>query len=145
MYDSIRLASQKLSARKEKRRAIVVLSDGADNTSGISASKALKAAQKANATIYTVDMSSIDTGGGKKVQNRRILKKFANKTGGRFVKAPGGFALRDAFKNIVMELSVTNTIGYYPKNLREDGKWQELELISKDGHKIRSREGFYAN
>ena len=144
MYDAIRLAASKLEERKEKRRAIIVLSDGADNRSGTSSSKALKAAQRANATVYTVDMSSINTGGGRRAQNKKVLQKFAVKTGGRFVKTPGGFALREAFENIVSELSVTNTLGFYPNGLKQDGKWHKLNLASRNGYEIRTREGYYA-
>src|SRR5687767_3522328 len=60
LNDAVYRAAVALSNRTEKRRAIVVLSDGADNRSGHSAEKALKAAHAANAVIYTVDMAGIN-------------------------------------------------------------------------------------
>ena len=144
LNDAIYKAAKELEKRTEKRKAIVVLSDGADTKSGRSASKALKAALNANATIYTVDMSSINTGGGKgRMQNRGVLKNFAKKSGGRFIKTPGGIEMRKAFENIVKELGVQYTLGYYPSNTKKDGKWREIELkTSKKDINIRTRKGY---
>ena len=101
LNDAVYEAAQALKGRKEKRKAIIVLSDGADTRSGRSASKALKAALATNATIYTVDMSALNTGGKRRMQNQGALKRFAKKSGGRFIKTPGGVAMRKAFESIV--------------------------------------------
>lgn len=145
MNDAIVEAAKVLAQRPEKRRAIVVLSDGEDTQSKFSASRALKEAMAANATIYTVDMSSIDTGGKQRMQNQGVLRNFAEKSGGRFVKASGGLALRDAFKGIVEELGTQYTIAYEPTNGKKDGKWRALELrIARPGLRIRTRQGYHA-
>lgn len=52
LNDAIYQAASELEKRPEKRRAILVLSDGADTRSKASSDKALKAALKANAMIY---------------------------------------------------------------------------------------------
>lgn len=145
MNDAIFEAAQSLGKRPEKRRAIIVLSDGADTRSRRSSDKALKAALAANATIYTVDMSAINTGGRERLQNQGALKNFAEKTGGLFVPAPGGLAMREAFKNIVSELGIQYTLGYQPTNTKKDGKWRNIELrVSRPNLKIRTRKGYNA-
>lgn len=145
LNDAIYQASEDLSKRSEKRKAIIVLSDGADTRSGKSADKALKAAMAVNAMIYTVDMSGMDTNGRERMQNQGALKNFAEKSGGRFIPTPGGVALRDAFKDIVEELGVQYTLGFQPKNTVKDGKWRTLEVrIAKPNLKIRTRKGYNA-
>ena len=145
LNDAIYKAAGILAERPEKRRAIVVLSDGADTKSGHSSSKALKAAQEANATIYTIDMSSFSTGGKNRMQNSAILKKLAKETGGLFISTEGGLEMREAFKNIVKELGVQYTLGFYPANEKKDGKWHELNLrIARPNLQIRTREGYNA-
>ncbi|QQS41917.1 MAG: VWA domain-containing protein [Acidobacteriota bacterium] len=145
LYDAVYSAAQELSKRPEKRKAIIVLSDGADTRSGRSASKALDAAMDANATIYTVDMSGLNTGGTSRMQNRGVLKNFAEKTGGRFIETPGGVQMREAFENIVKELGIQYTIGYYPTDTRKDGKWRKIDLkVTPDSLKVRTREGYNA-
>jgi len=145
LNDAIFEASKALAKRPEKRRAIIVLSDGADTRSAKSSSKALTAALKANATIYTVDMSSLNTGGRLRMQNQGALKNFSKKSGGLFVKTPGGVQMRTAFENIVKELGVQYTVGYYPSNTKKDGKWRKIELnVDGNNLKVRTREGYNA-
>jgi Ca-activated chloride channel homolog len=143
LNDAIYQAAQDLSKREEKRRAIIVLSDGADTRSGKSADKALKAALAVNATIYTIDMSSVDTGGRDRMQNQSALKNFADKSGGKFIPTPGGVAMRDALKNIVGELGVQYTLGFQPQSTAKDGKWRTIELqVAKPNLTIRTRKGY---
>ena len=145
LNDSIYKAADELAKRPEKRRAIVVLSDGADTFSGVSSGKALRAAMDADASIYTIDMSAINSNGKERMQNQAALKNFAEKTGGRFVSTPGGAALRQAFKGIVEELGVQYTISYEPSNLKKDGKWRSIELlVSRPNLIIRTRKGYTA-
>jgi len=145
LNDAIVKAANDLSKRPEKRRAVVVLSDGEDTISRHSASKALKAALDADVAIYTIDMATVNTSGKQRMQNQVVLRNFAEKTGGRFVSTPGGVAMRDAFKNIVDELGVQYTLGYQPSNLKKDGKWRAIELlVSRPSLTIRTRKGYTA-
>jgi Ca-activated chloride channel family protein len=145
LNDAIYKAALELSKRAEKRKAIIVLSDGADTRSGHSGDKALKAAIAANATIYTIDMSSINMGGKDRLQSQAALKNFAEKSGGIFVPAPGGVAMREAFKNVVEELGVQYTLGYQPTNAKKDGKWRAIEIkVAKPNLTIRTRKGYHA-
>ncbi len=143
LNDAIYKAAEELGKRKEKRRAVIVLSDGADTRSERSSDKALKAAIVANATIYTIDMSAIDTGGKDRAQNQSALKNFAEKSGGLFIPTPGGLAMREAFKNIVEELGVQYTLGYQSTNQKKDGKWRAIEIrVAKPNLVIRTRKGY---
>lgn len=143
LHDAVFKAAEVLSKRPEKRRAIIVLSDGADTFSKRSADKALKAALAADATIYAVDMAPANAKPGS--QNQGVLKDFAEKTGGRFVATPGGVAMRDAFKRIVEELGGQYTLAYQPLNTKKDGKWRTIELrITRPNLTIRTRKGYNA-
>ncbi|NNE67288.1 MAG: VWA domain-containing protein [Pyrinomonadaceae bacterium] len=145
LNDAIYKAALELEERNEKRRAIVVLSDGEDTRSGVSASKALKAAQRAHATIYTVDMSLMSPANTRRRQNQQVLKKFSSKTGGTFVATPGGVQLREAFAEIVKDLGVLYTVGYSSTNQSKDGKWRKISLkTAEKGFSVRTREGYYA-
>ena len=145
LNDAIFKAAGELSKRSEKRKAIIVLSDGADTSSGKSADKALKAAIAANATIYTIDMSAIDAGGTDRMQSQGALKNFAEKSGGIFVATGGGAAMREAFKNIVEELGGQYTLGYQPSNTKKDGKYRAIEIrVAKSNLIIRTRKGYNA-
>ena len=152
LNDAVYRASELLSKRTEKRKAIVVLSDGADTISKFSAEKALKAALVADAAIYTVDMfpdpkqqQLNEREKLEKIKSQVVLKKFAEKSGGTYVSSPGGEALREAFKNIVAELSKQFTFVFEPDEKMLDGKWHKIEVkVDNPELIVRTREGFNA-
>jgi Ca-activated chloride channel homolog len=145
LNDAIVEASKTLADRSEQRKAIVILSDGMDTYSKASSGKALESALAVGATIYAVDMSSLDIAGSTKRQSAASLKEFAEKTGGRFVATPGGPALRDAFSGIAEELGHQYTIAYRPANKKRDGKWRTLEVkLSREDLTVRTRKGYRA-
>src|ERR1043166_3375182 len=145
LNDAIVEASKTLAERPEQRKAIVVLSDGMDTFSKASSSKAVESALAVGATIYAIDMSSLEIAGSERQQSAASLRGFAEKTGGRFVATPGGPAMRDAFTQIAEELGHQYTIAYRPVNKKHDGKWRALEVkLARDDLTVRTRKGYRA-
>jgi Ca-activated chloride channel homolog len=145
LNDAIVEASKALVDRPEPRHAIVVLSDGMDTYSKASSGKAVESALAVGASIFAVDMSSLDTPGFANRQSAASLKEFAEKTGGRFVATGGGQVLRDAFAGIADELGHQYTIAYRPSNTVRDGKWRTLEVkVDREDLTVRSRKGYRA-
>lgn len=145
LNDAVLRAARDLAKRPEKRRAIIVLSDGADTKSGATPEKALNVALEANATIYTVDMSDPQMNQVERMSAAGTLKNYANKSGGRFVSKPGGRALDEAFREILQELSNQYTIGYRPNNTARDGRWRAIQLkLSRPELNARTRNGYRA-
>ena len=146
LNDAVLRAAIDLSKRPEKRRAIVVLSDGRDTRSSASMDKALTAALSAGVTIYAVDMADPTTSSIQdRAQGAGALRHFAEKSGGRYISTPGGKALREAFTSIVEELGNQYTLTYRPQNLAHDGRWREIEVkLSKPELTARTRKGYRA-
>ena len=145
LNDAIVEAAKTLADRPEQRKAIVILSDGMDTFSKASSDKAVESALAVGASIFAVDMSSIETPGYARRQTAGSLKAFADKTGGRFVSTPGGPELRDAFTGIANELGQQYTIAYRPVNKKRDGKWRALEVkVAKEELTVRTRKGYRA-
>jgi VWFA-related protein len=145
LNDAVLQAARDLSKRPEKRRAIIVLSDGADTKSSATPDKALNAALAANATIYTVDMADPQMSQMERMSASGALKMYANKSGGRFVSKPGGRALDEAFREILQELSNQYTLGYRPSNTARDGRWRAIQLkLSRPELSARTRNGYRA-
>lgn len=145
LNDAIFNAAKALADRPEKRKAIVVLSDGLDTYSNATSEKALESALAIGATIYTVDMSSTNYRHSRGSQNAMMLKHFAERTGGRFVTTPGGPMLREAFASIADELGHQYTLAYRPHNRKRDGKWRKLEVqLSKKDLVVRTRKTYRA-
>lgn len=145
LNDAIVDAAKALSARAEKRKAIIILSDGMDTSSKASADKAVESALAIGASIYAVDMSANQGPGFRNQQSAAALKSFSEKSGGRFVATPGGPALRDAFASIAEELGRQYTVAYRPVNTVRDGKWRKLEVrVSRSDLLVRTRKAYRA-
>ncbi|MEO8435387.1 MAG: VWA domain-containing protein [Pyrinomonadaceae bacterium] len=143
LNDAIVRAAEDLAKRAEKRRAIVVLSDGGENRSSASSGKALEKALAVGATIYTVNMSP--NNGPRDLQGAAMLREFASKSGGIYVATPGGQALRDSFAGIVAELGQQYTIAYRPFNRARDGSWRAIDVkVSRPDVVVRTRKGYRA-
>jgi len=143
LNDAVFRAADDLSKREEKRRAIVVLSDGGENYSRASADKALNRALQAGVTIYAVNLGP--QGPARDLTAAGILKNFAEKSGGRYIDSPGGQALRDSFAQIAEELGHQYTITYRPTNHARDGKWRAIDLkLSRSDVTVRTRKGYKA-
>jgi VWFA-related protein len=145
LNDAIVDAAKVLADRPEKRKAIVILSDGMDTMSKASSDKAIESALAVGASIYAVDMSATEGRAFRNQQSAAQLRGFAEKSGGRFVDTPGGPALRDAFAGIADELGHQYTVAYRPLNRAHDGKWRKLDVkTSREGLLIRTRKAYRA-
>jgi Ca-activated chloride channel family protein len=145
LNDAIVDAAKALAQRPEKRKAIIVLSDGMDTYSRASSDKAVESALAIGATIYAVDMSASEGGAFRNHQSAAVLKNFAEKSGGLFIATPGGPALRDAFSNIADELGHQYTVAYRPLNKVRDGKWRKLDVkVSRQDWVVRTRKEYRA-
>ncbi len=143
LNDAIVEAAKTLAERPEARKAIIVLSDGMDTYSKATSDKAVESALAVGASIFAVDMSSVEVAGSGQRQSATSLKGFAEKTGGRFVATPGGPALRDAFTGIADELGHQYTLSYHPLNNKRDGKWRTLEVkVKREDVEVRTRKGY---
>jgi Ca-activated chloride channel family protein len=146
LYDAIVKAADALAERPERRRAIIVISDGGDTKSKASIDEATRKTMEANALIYAVDMSDRAVfKSDRKDNGAEVMKMLAAKTGGRFIATPGGAQLRDAFAGTVEELRRQYTLTYDSTNEKRDGKWRAIEVrLGQPGLNVRARQGYYA-
>lgn len=145
LHDAIYQAARDLSERVETRRAILVLSDGADTASSKGFEKSLNAVLSADVTVYAVNMTDTNIPLSQRQFLATSLKSYAEKSGGRYVASPGGRALSEAFEDILEELKNQYTLGYRPTNRLRDGRWRQIKVqVGKDEYKVRTRAGYFA-
>jgi Ca-activated chloride channel family protein len=143
LNDAVLRAADDLAKREEKRRAIIVLSDGGENHSRASSDKALDHALRAGVTIYSVNMS--EKGPGRDIAGSSVLNNLADKSGGRYIASPGGQELRDSFAAIAEELGRQYTLTYRPLNRARDGRWRAIQIKSgRADVTVRTRKGYRA-
>lgn len=152
LYDCIDEAIEALQKREEKRRAVLLISDGWDSSSRkASLDSALKKALAAGVTIYAVDLiDNQELMGSSRVasllrRGRSEMKEFADRTGGRYIHSPQGDKLDEAFNGIIEELRNQYTVTYYSTNYKRDGRWRKLNVsLSRPELTTRTRTGYFA-
>jgi Ca-activated chloride channel family protein len=152
LYDCADEAIIALEKRSEKRKAILLISDGWDTTSrSATFDSVMKKALARGITIYSIDLveDSVRMGSSSEVLGLRRgqteMKEFASQTGGRYVHTPQGDKLEEAFTGIVDELRNQYTLTYYPANHKRDGRWRKLNVsASRPGLTVRTRKGYWA-
>jgi Ca-activated chloride channel homolog len=146
LYDAIVRAAAVLARRPERRRAILVVSDGADTNSKASLGHALRKTIGGQISIYAVDLTNTTIYGGRPHDNgTEVLQALAERTGGKFFRTPGGNKLREAFAKTVDELRHQYTITYQSSNDDYNGRWRAIEVrIAHPKLNVRTRQGYYA-
>ncbi|MGA2773055.1 MAG: VWA domain-containing protein [Bryobacteraceae bacterium] len=146
LYDAIYFACRdKLSQdqpRYKFRRAIVIVSDGEDNQSRYTRDQALEMAQKADVVMYAIstNITRLETDGDK------VLKYFAQETGGRAFFPFKVEDLDQSFENIANELRHQYNISYRPEPLKTDGLFHVIDVRVRERKNIlvNVRRGYYA-
>jgi len=150
LFDCMQTAIEALEKRPERRRAVLVITDGWDTMSGATKESVMKRALAAGVILYTVDLTEDEMllTGSDSISLRRgrsTLQGFATETGGRYVHSPRGDKLEEAFDNVVDELRNQYTLTYYSTNEKRDGRWRSIGVnVPRRGATARSRRGYYA-
>lgn len=147
LYDAIYHSIQeKLVGVDIGRRALLVLSDGGDNSSGYHMLDALEAAQAADVRLFSIWYAEKD-GGALKVRDRyglRVLGRLAQDTGGEMFEASGE-SLREQFRRIAEDLRTSYEAAYYSSKAASDGRFRQVDVRPKDpALQVRARPGYYA-
>jgi len=145
MYDALYFACRDKLMKQEQtgpvRRAIILLSDGDDNSSHVTREEAIEMAERAEVIVYTISTNISGTKG----KGDKVLERIADATGGR---AFFPFQMRDvsdAFLSIQEELRSQYAMAYKPENFVADGRYRTIEILAQDRSlKVRTRKGYYA-
>jgi Ca-activated chloride channel family protein len=117
LYDAIFLASRSL-ARRHGRKIIVLITDGGDTASKANYPEALRAAQRADAVLFSIILVPIESEAGRDLGGEHALIQLSGDTGGQFYYASSLAQLDDAFRRIGEELRTEYLLAYYPVRRR---------------------------
>ena len=147
LYDAIYVAiSEKLSKESEQRRKVlIVISDGDDNSSRLSMTETVDLAQRNNVTIYCISTNASSNAASKEAERGdKTLKKFSDETGGKTFFPLRLTDLASSFTDIGEELRSQYTIGYQSPRI-DDGTFRRIRIdVLNKNYKTRHRTGYYA-
>jgi VWFA-related protein len=146
MRDAIRMSIDHLKEKAHKdKKALVVVTDGNDNSSVISLENLVRASQQSEVLIYGVGLLG-DEERREAQRAQRALRSLAEATGGE-VFFPKDVAEVDKIAHqVARDIRNQYTIEYTPSNTAMDGQFRKIEIkVNAPGNlKVRSRSGYYA-
>jgi VWFA-related protein len=155
LYDAVWRASELLAeSQPDRRRVVVVLSDGRDESaSGLepgslhTLQEAVRAAHLNDVTVYSIGLgrqleSDLDFEG--KSTTSEILSRISGSTGGTFTAVEKAGRLDAAFRGVVEELRSLYSIAYSMPVARPGETWRSISVrVARPGVNARAREGYF--
>jgi Ca-activated chloride channel family protein len=146
MLDAIRSAIEHLKGRKEKdKKALVVVTDGGDNSSLETLESVIRAAQQNEVLIYAVGLLGDETPRDA-THAKKILDGLAQATGGQTYYPEDVSEIDRIAPQIAHEIRNQYTVTYSPTNQDLDGSFRQIRvMVNSPGVAIiRTRTGYYA-
>ncbi len=130
----------------EKRRAVILLTDGWDTSSRFNMQEAIKSALADETIIYTIGIGDSKHEG----VDKNALENLSEATGGRAFFPKKDTDLRNAFSEIEQELRSQYLVTYSSSNKNRDGSYRQMQLwltnpqLQKEKVQLRHRPGYFA-
>jgi Ca-activated chloride channel homolog len=143
LYDAVYLGLDKIKRGKNEKKALILITDGEDNSSRYSAAEVREFAKESNVQIYGIGQE------GKLGYGASVIQNIIGITGGRGF-FPNNFNELDYYIDLIhAELRNQYVLGYRPTNQGHDGKWRRItvKLDAPQGLPkliVHAREGYYA-
>ena len=111
LLDALYLSVNRVKHGRNPRRALVILSDGGDNTSRFSEREVRSLLRESDVSLYAIGMTG-------RFSSMDLLSKLAEETGGRLFRCGNIAELPDAMAKLSTALREQYTLVYTPKNRR---------------------------
>ena len=131
LLDAIVLSMNEMRKAHNPRKALVIISDGGDNSSRYTVSDVKNRVREADVQIYAIGMFELFADRGRTPEEFAgpgLLNDIAEQTGGRSFESGNLNHLPDIAAKIGDALRNQYVLGYAPSIVRRDGKYHRVQL-----------------
>ncbi len=131
LLDAIYLALHEMKKAKNPRKALLLISDGGDNSSRYTENEIKNLVKEADVQIYAIgiyEAMGARSRSPEELSGPGLLTEIAEQTGGRQYSVENLAELADIAAKIGVELRNQYILGYYPHNSERDGKYRRVEV-----------------
>jgi Ca-activated chloride channel family protein len=149
LYDACYLGVEKVTRGTHPKRALLVISDGQDNSSRYTFNELRRILKESDVLIYAIGITDSGDPSGLGVVGQTILDELAGVSGGRAFFPDTAAEMNEIFERIAIELRHQYSIGYRPKNFVNNGKWHKVKVKVTPPRGlprlfVRTKEGYFA-
>jgi Ca-activated chloride channel family protein len=147
LFDAVYLASRSLD-RRQGRKVMVLITDGGDTISRVDYKEAARAAEEAEALVYSIIVVPIENSAGRETGGEHALIQLSEDTGGKYYYATSISQLDDAFRQISDELRTQYLLAYYPSQRTSNSQFRRIQVgvtgpAEAAAYHVRHRAGYY--
>jgi Ca-activated chloride channel family protein len=147
LFDAVYLASRSLD-RRQGRKVLVLITDGGDTVSKMDYKEAVRAAEEAEAIVYSIIVVPIESSAGRETGGEHALIQLSEDTGGKYYYATSMSQLDDAFRQISDELRTQYLLAYYPSQRLSNSEFRRIQVavsgaVESSSYHVRHRAGYY--
>jgi Ca-activated chloride channel homolog len=131
LLDGVAMAMNEMKKARNGRKAILIISDGGDNSSRYTESEVRNWVREGDVQIYAIGIYEPLGSRGRtpeEMEGPGLLSDLADQTGGRSFTVENLADLPDVAAKIGLELRNQYVLGYSPKNAAKDGKYRKVEV-----------------
>lgn len=138
IYDSLVFALHYFHGIRGQK-ALLLLSDGQDESSTFAFEDTLEYARRAGVAIYAIGIGEAVAKRG----HRKVLDKLAEETGGQAFFAPDVAELPAIYDLIQEELRSQYLLVYQSSSTRDPAELRSVQVKAEGGHEVRTMSGYY--
>lgn len=147
IWDTINTVSENIGSQPadNRRRLIVLFTDGQDTSSKLTLERAAKMALKSGVVVYSIGLGDNYYGG----INKDVLRKISERTSGRAFFPKKMTDVQGAFAEIEEELRSQYLISYSPSNRKVDDRMRKIKIeivnpeLRKRGLQLSYQQGYF--
>jgi Ca-activated chloride channel family protein len=130
LLDGVRLAMEEMQHAHYLRKAIVIISDGEDNSSHWTVPELKEAVREKDILIYAIAIpdGASSYGGWQTQKGPALLQDIAAKTGGTMFPVSNIRQIPDVANKIGTWLRSQYVLGFAPDNVTPDGSYRQIRL-----------------
>ncbi len=144
LYDAVYLASHDLMRKQTGRKALILLTDGVDNSSIETLDSCIAEAQRNDTLVYSILFSDDSFYGGYFLgDGRKVLKRLSSETGASYFEVSKKQPIEAVYKQIEEEMRTQYSLGFTSE--KKDGGFHNIRLYSRQKDlMVQTRRGYYA-
>lgn len=131
LLDAIYMALHEMRKSQKPRKALLILSDGGDNSSRYTETEVRALVRESDCLIYAIGIFEHMGGRGRTAEEMAgpgLLSHLAEQTGGKHIPVDNVSELPDVAAKIGIELRNRYVLGFSPKTPQRDGKYHRVQV-----------------
>jgi Ca-activated chloride channel homolog len=141
LYDMLTISPNAMEGASNIRRAIILFTDGVDTASEMTPDDAVRVLSSLQDPLYVLGIEPPPADEGPVDSYEKLLARFAEASGGRYLRADTAAKLPEFARSLRQELTMRYILDFQPSGVGTT-KWRTIAIKVKGDYQVSAREGY---